>query len=399
MTAVGHGPAPPVPDEGFRRDRPTLVADALLGGFAYLQASLGPLVPLLRADLRVSYTVAGLHLSAFAAGTLVGGLTSERAVRAWGRRRTMWAGTLGMAAGALGLAAGRTALLTVLSCLVMGAAGGAVIMVVQSSLADRHGRRRAVALTEANVVASVGASLVPLCLGLGQASGLGWRVALTGMAAVLAAIWLTNRRVEITEPAAEAGAGRARGRLPLASWAWLWVLFLAVGSEFSVGFTASAWLRERGLATDLAVTAAATLYVAMLTGRMIGSRLVRTRAPERLLFRAFALGGLGVLVLWLAPGVWPRLAGLAVVGLGLANVFPLALSAVISTVPDLADRASARSVVMGSAAVTIVPLLLGRAADRFGLASAIGTIPALIVIALVSTATATRLTEQRASAG
>jgi fucose permease len=386
-------------DDRFRRDRATLLADVLLGCFAYLQAALGPLVPLLRADLRVSYTVAGLHLSAFAAGSLAGGLAAERAVSAKGRRWTLWAGSLGMAAGALGLAAGRSPLVTVASCLVMGTTGGVVVVVVQSSLADRHGRWRAVALTEANVVASVGASLVPLCLGLGQASGLGWQVAISGMAAVLAATWLANRRVQLTEPASPARTGRDRGRLPGACRAWLVVLFLAVALEFSVGFTASAWLRERGLPTDLAVAAAATLYVPMLTGRVVGSRLVRTRQPERLLLGAFALAGTGVSILWLAPGVLPRLAGLALVGFGIANAFPLSLSAVLATVPGQADRASARSVVTGAVAVMVVPLLLGRAADRLGLAVALGTIPALAVVALVSTVVARRLADSRTGGG
>jgi hypothetical protein len=45
----------------FVRTRFTWLAYILLGYYAYLQASVGPLMPFLRSELHMSYTLEGLH--------------------------------------------------------------------------------------------------------------------------------------------------------------------------------------------------------------------------------------------------------------------------------------------------------------------------------------------------
>ena len=55
---------------GFRRDRLTWVAYALLAWFAYLQAAPGLVVAHLRDELHLSYSAGGLVVAAFATGSL-----------------------------------------------------------------------------------------------------------------------------------------------------------------------------------------------------------------------------------------------------------------------------------------------------------------------------------------
>lgn len=50
----------------FYRGRFTWLAYFALSVYACFQAILSPLVPFLQADLHLSYTVSGVHLSAFA---------------------------------------------------------------------------------------------------------------------------------------------------------------------------------------------------------------------------------------------------------------------------------------------------------------------------------------------
>src|SRR4051794_12626668 len=138
----------------FRRDRLTWVAYGLLAWFAYLQAAPGLIVPHLREELHLSYSVGGLHVAAFATGSLLAGVTAARIEAALGRRSLFWLSAAVMGAGAVGLTAGRTAQATIGSLLVMGVAGGLLLITIQAALADHHGERRAVALTEANVAAS-----------------------------------------------------------------------------------------------------------------------------------------------------------------------------------------------------------------------------------------------------
>ena len=78
----------------FQRDRLTWLAYALLAWFAYLQAAPGLVVPHLRDELDIGYTIGGLHVAAFAAGSMARRLHGDaagaraRAPRAvLGRRR------------------------------------------------------------------------------------------------------------------------------------------------------------------------------------------------------------------------------------------------------------------------------------------------------------------------
>ena len=60
----------------FSRDRLTWIAYGLLAWFAYLQAAPGLVVSQLRDEFGLSHTVGGLHVAAFAAGSVVAGLVS-----------------------------------------------------------------------------------------------------------------------------------------------------------------------------------------------------------------------------------------------------------------------------------------------------------------------------------
>jgi MFS family permease len=99
----------------FRRDRLTWVAYVMLACFAYLQAAPGLVIVHLRDELGLSYSTGGLHVAAFAAGSLVAGLVSARLERALGRRALFWSAAAVLGAGAAGLAAGRVAGVTVAS--------------------------------------------------------------------------------------------------------------------------------------------------------------------------------------------------------------------------------------------------------------------------------------------
>src|SRR3954468_1569096 len=132
------------PDTDFHRDRLTWLAYALLAWFAYLQAAPGLVVAHLRDELHLSYSTGGLHVAAFAAGSLFAGVMSARLERAVGRRALFWSAAALMGAGAIGLTAGRIAEVTVGSLLVMGVGGGLLLVTIQAALADHHGKRRTV---------------------------------------------------------------------------------------------------------------------------------------------------------------------------------------------------------------------------------------------------------------
>src|SRR4051812_11496574 len=76
--------------EPFRRDRLTWVAYSVLAWFAYLQAAPGLVVGHLRDELGLSYSTGGLHVAAFACGSMIAGVVASRLERALGRRTLLW---------------------------------------------------------------------------------------------------------------------------------------------------------------------------------------------------------------------------------------------------------------------------------------------------------------------
>ncbi|GAB4414967.1 MAG: hypothetical protein Kow00106_10280 [Anaerolineae bacterium] len=391
-----------VPVAPFQRDRFTWLAYLLLAYFAYQQAALGPLMPFLRDELRLNYTVSGLHLSAFALGMTLAGALGDSVLGRWGRRRVFWGGGAGMSLGALAFVLGHRPALTIAAALLMGAPGTLLLITIQATLSDRHGDRRAVALTEANIAASLSAGLAPLCVGNLQRVGIGWRGAL--LLGVLAWATLTWRgwRTPLPPqhvPSALAQHDHPAARLPIPFWAYWLVIFLSVSVEWSTIFWGADFLETSvGLRKVDAATLMSVFFGAMVLGRILGSRLTRRARLSRLLLAALLLALGGFLPFWLAPAAPLNVAGLFVAGLGIANLFPLTLAAASGSVaPHQADAASSRITLAAGLAILITPQVLGTLADHIGIKAAYAVAALFLWLAMGAILAANRLAQRGAS--
>ena len=371
----------------YQRDRFTWLAYAQLAYYAYMQATLGPLMPFLRAELAFSYTVAGLHLSAFAIGMVLSGLIGDRFAGRWGRHAVLWGGALGMAAGGISLGLSNQVIFTITSTFVMGWLGTLVLVLVQSTLSDRHGDRRAIALTESNLAASIAAGLAPVFVGLFQRLGLGWQGALFLGAVSCVAMMLIFFREPLPQPVAETANNLAgptpSKQLPPAFWGYWAVIFMVVSVEWSVIFWGADFLETRiGLSRVNAATMMSLFFAAMIAGRFLGTRLTRRFSGEMLLLTALAITLFGFPIFWLVPPAWLSLVGLFITGLGVANLFPLTLSVAVGVVPQQTDIASARLSLAGGLAILIAPFVLGWVADQVGIFRAYAVVLVLLLGAI-----------------
>jgi MFS family permease len=384
----------------FVRDRFTWLAYLMLGYYAYFQAATGPLMPFLRTELGLSYGLGGLHFSAFALGMITTGLTADRVTGRLGRCQIFWGGAAGMAAGAVLLTLGRHAAVTICGAAIMGLFGSLLLITIQASLSDRHGERRAIAFTESNVVASVCATLAPLCVGGLQQAGIGWRGGLWLMVALAAGLAVAMHRESLPAPGVvTTGRRRAAGRLPAAYWAYWLVIVLCVAAEWCLAFWSADFLATAaGLPQGVAATAVGLFYLAMIIGRVIGSRLAWILPTGRLLLAALGVAALGFPLFWLARLPALNVAGLFVTGLGVANLYPLALSAATGAAAGQANTASARISLAAGLAILTAPLLLGGVADRVGIQSAYGLVIGLLAAAVAMVVWANRIAARLAAA-
>jgi MFS family permease len=365
----------------FRRDRLTWVAYVSLAWFAYLQAAPGLVIAHLRDELHLSYSAGGLLVAAFAAGSLVAGVSSARLERALGRRTLFWSAAALMGAGTIGLTAGHTAPLATGAVLVMGVGGGLLLATVQAVLADRHGERRAVALAEANVAASAAYLTLIGVLSLTAALNAGWRVALLASLVVPAVSWWTNRRLAIDAPPP---SRVTQGRLPGTFWIAAAMLFCMTAAEWCItGWGATFVEDAAGVSTDAAVALMAGYFGGVVAGRTLGSRLARRHDPARLLALALAVTAAGFAVLWPSTGPVQALLGLSLLGIGLGNLFPMAMAVTVALAPGRAVLASGRAVGVTSFAVLLAPLTVGTLADATSLTAALGVVPVALALAAV----------------
>jgi predicted MFS family arabinose efflux permease len=347
--------------------------------------------------LNLSYSMAGFHMSAFAVGMTLAGLTGDRLAQTWGRRAIFWVGAFGMAVGAVGLTWAGQAGLTIISAGVMGFLGSLLLVMVQATLAERHGEQRTIALTESNVGASISASLAPLFVGSFQRVELGWRGALFLAIITLAFIALRFGQTPVPElkPPTLPSSSVKRG-LPPSFWAYWLVVFLGVSIEWGLIFWGADFLEKVvGLSRINAATMMSVFFGAMILGRIAGSRLSRNLPNTTLLMSAILITVAGFPLFWLARWAPLNIAGLFLAGFGVANLFPLTLATAISIAPHQVDAASVRISAAGGLAILITPFILGWVADQLNIQNAYGIVGLLALVATAVTFIANRMASNR----
>jgi fucose permease len=348
------------------RDAVTWYCYLLLGYFTYVIGIQGNIIPFLRAELDLSYQAVSLHTSAIAAGIILVGLFGDRVVRRFGRRFTFAAMTLGSAGAGVLLTVAPAVWASIGSCFLFGLFGAFIPAMVPAILSDIHGRWRDVAYAEANAVAYVFTIMAPILTGLCVWIGWGWRVAVLAGSASAVVIVLSFWRNLM--PASLETRESAEMPLTLAFWCYWAMLAMSVAVEFSVLLWAPAYLEQVvGLTPTSAALGAAAFFAGMLVGRVAGSWLVRIVATRRLFLGSAVATFVGFAAYWGTTEPIVSIAGLFVVGLGVAQLFPLTLSFAIGAAGEAADRASARIMLGPGIAVLVNPPLLGAIADSAGL--------------------------------
>jgi fucose permease len=363
----------------------------MLAFYAFYQASLSPIMPFLRSEQGFNYTLTGLHFSAFAGGMVIAGLTGDRLAQLTSRRFVYWFGAAGMALGSIVLSGGNRAWITITGALIMGALGTLLLVAIQAALSDHHEHKRAIALTESNIAASIAGGCAPLLVGLFESLELSWRWGIYVAMGGLLAIFLRHHATPIPSSQTYLKGRTTKGKIPKAFWTYWLVIFLTVSFEWSIVFWGPDFLeRVVGLQKSVAVTTMTLLFASMVTGRITGSRLTRSTNPARLLIFAMGITFVGFLLFWQGTLPVVNVVGLMIAGIGIANLFPLALAVALGIAHDHSNIASARLALSGGLAILITPLAIGWLADRLTIKNSF----TILLFILFTAALITVLTEK-----
>jgi fucose permease len=378
----------------FLRDKLTWLGYLLIGYYCFIVASFGPIMPYLRDELHLSYTLASLHFCAPATGALFAGMIGEKVMAKLGRARTIWAGGCCVILGLLITLTAHHPLCTIFGAWLIGFTGAQMCQTITVIMSDRFKEERSIGITESNISAAIFCAAAPLAISFVSRNGLNWRIALIAPILMFVCLLLTNLKT-IEGQSATTRAQVQSAALPPAYWAYFIVILLSVAAEWSIIFWSAEFLEKVVHLTKPDAAAGVSVFlVAMFAGRIIGSRLTRSVPTGILLPIASSLAAAGFILFWFGPNLIVHLTGLFLVGLGEANVYPLSLAAAIAVAPDQAAKASARMSMSSGLAILSAPLLLGMLADRSGISNAYGLVAVLLTMACAVVFVANKLARQ-----
>jgi MFS family permease len=376
----------------YRRNAFTWTAFGALFAFGYLNAVLGPAMPYLRSVEGISYLVGALHQVAYAIGGGIAGTLSARDRLPFGRRSVIALGLAGAGLAALAVGYGNAAPITIAGALLMGMFGTLALIRVWAALADAHGPRRAVALSEGEVAVSLAGIATPLLIGALAGGAATWRLAFAIGTATIALAVIGVLRADVPSPRPATRQDTRDLRLqPI-----LVIVFAIVALEFALSFWLASYLNDDlGLARPTAVALVSVLYAANLIGRLLASRLARTHAPEHLLFVAIGCVLVGLPCLLAATGATAAVLGIALAGTGIGALFPLTSSLHVQTSGHSADSALGEVLTVAAFGQMAGPLLAGAIAQASDLRAGLLVLPALTLLAAAGLTGHQRHTQRR----
>jgi len=366
-----------------------------------LQAAYGPSFAALQVRHGVGVAEVGTVVSAHFLGGFVGVLASGALLARFGYRRLMIQVALGMAIGgaAVGFATGWLAVLA--GAALVGLGYGVSVVLYNFMFARAFAPAGASAVNLINGAFGVGAVAMPALIGLATAVlvardpgriaevpplvfGAATLLALAVVAMALRVPWLPPRTGARPSSHARAG-GAATHRPPVAGAAALFsaLLFMYVAAEVATTSWAPTHLTDAFGAARAALVVS-VFWIAMTTGRFLAAAFAGRLRPGDLVLGAVALTLVGI-VLARLPGL--AFVGYAVVGLGLAPVFPTSVVWIERRFGDRAERvapwilaAGSLGPVLGAPAVGVAVAAAGAAAVPTVLAGVFAALAAVVAV-------------------
>lgn len=169
--------------------------------------------------------------------------------------------------------------------------------------------------------------------------------------------------------AAEQGIGMRQVMADRLVWFHVALFFFYVGLEFTVGQWCFSLLTEsRGVPTNVAGMLASAYYGAIGVGRILSGVIAPRVGLDPLLRGTMGVALVGAAVYAFASPVWLSSAGLVLIGLGLAPVFPCLMSKTPERLgAESAAHAVGFQVSAGMLGAALVPGLAGLLVERMGL--------------------------------
>ncbi len=255
------------------------------------------------------------------------------------------------------------------------------------------GDKLASTLTFGQFVKAIASFLAPILAAWGATTafptfGLGWRALFVIYAVIsfLSISLLAATPIEEERPDKASGIGEC---IRLLRRPFILLCFLGiichVGIDVGTNTTAPKIIMER-LSLPLVEAGFATsiYFIFRTVGSFLGAFVLRVISPKVFFAISVVMMLAGIIILFVCQALVPIYVGIALIGFGNSNIFPIVFSQALLYAPTERNEASGL-MIMGLFGGTVFPLAMGYAADAVGQAGAISVMALGVVYLLYYT--------------
>ncbi|HET7093595.1 MAG TPA: MFS transporter [Thermomicrobiales bacterium] len=362
--------------EAPRTARAAVAAFFALAGIA--MGSWVARIPAVQTRLALDPGALGLALLGISVGAVLAMPSSGWLIARWGSRRIVE--TAGLAACALLILPplAPSGLLLWLALAAFGAAYGVLDVSMNTQAAAVETRYGRPIMSSFHGVFSVGGLAGAASAGFIASRGVGPGPHLFAVAVILAAMALVARR-QLLPPAADAASGGPAFARPSRALAGLGAIaFCVLLAEGAIGDWSAVYLTSvLGAAAGVGAAGYAAFSLTMAAGRFAGDGLAERFGPVGVARSGGVLIALGMALTLLVDRPVLAIAGFAVAGVGMAGLFPVALTAAGRTPGVPPATAIAAVATLGYLGFLAGPPAIGMAAQAAGLRVGLTLIVAL----------------------
>ena len=369
-----------------------LLAIAYLGfiSLGLPDAAAGVAWPSVRERFTLAQSSFGMIFLALGCGYCLSGFFGGKLTHALGLGNLLWISSGLVAAAMLASGAAPAWIVMVAAAVIWGLGSGGIDAGLNAYVASHFPARH---VNWLHACYSLGATMGPLVMTLMVVQFHSWRLGYTVVGSVMLAmamLFLATRQ-RWSEPAAGAAQDGQRIGLRAAlrsSLVWLQIVmfFVYVGLEFTVGQWSYTLLTEsRGVSPKVAGILAALYFGAIGVGRVISGTIANRMGLDGLVRVSLVILVVGAACVAVPWPLEVGFAGLALMGLGLAPVFPCLMAQTPHRLgAGYAAHAVGFQVSAGMAGAALVPSAAGLVAQSLGL-EAIASMAIVLAILLAAT--------------
>ena len=200
---------------------------------------------------------------------------------------------------------------------------------------------------------------------LGGTTGGEWRYGLYlfALISIISFIWLSAVKIPEKDSSAEKASLKSCFSLLGNRYVLLMVLgiFAVVGIDVGINSNIGTFLTEKlGVSMETAVYGKSVYFFAKMAGTFIGAMLLTKIASRKFLIGSSILAAAAMVVLAITPSTVAAWVIIAVISLGVSNIFPLIFSITVEKYPTRANEISGL-MMMAISGGAIIPFLIGYA--------------------------------------